>query len=571
MKQGLLYSQIGYDIGDPMKAYFRSDTQDALKDAYFEVTFLDTGDVKKGIPAFWGQKWKSYWWILDFAGIDRTCEFIIKLYSDGKEIERSTPIKADYNMIWDTTIKTVAIDAFEERERRARNSGGWKDCGSEFREVCSISPSVTSLCDLLNRCPADFTRKEQERLRKQIMAGADYLCTCMEAAEHFGLPKGAIVHDVPNYIVNIPGDSGESVIALAKAAGVLFEVYPEQSAKYLKWAKLGYEYILHEMKTYSEDGLNREYLGIPEDAVIPNEFMTKDLFLFMWAGITLYKLGQYQYEESILSYAKQIAARQIPEEEAEDGLYGHFYMYNSLKVSEKNFIHHHVGYDAGGMFHGYVRTFCELCKLWFDRKEVAQWKKILEEYTRHFFIPACKKNPFNLMPLGYYKGEGWLNFCGPWHGFNATIGFTASLALELIEFVPEPYLQEIAVSNIQWICGVNAGLTKGAFDSCAFWEEDIPEDKYISYSQIMGIGTKTIFCWSNIVGTIPNGFNVNSQFRFDVPNKLENDGPVRYTDEDWIPHSAGFIAAMTELSDDHYFAKVHKGSQALLKFIEENH
>ena len=175
MKQGLLYSQIGYDIGDPMKAYFRSDAQDTLKDAYFEVTFLDTGDVKRGIPAFWGQKWKSYWWILDFAGIDRTCEFIIKLYSDGKEIERSTPIKADYNMIWDTTIKTVAIDAFEERERRARNNGGWKDCGSEFREVCSISPSVTSLCDLLNRCPADFTRKEQERLRKQIMAGADYL------------------------------------------------------------------------------------------------------------------------------------------------------------------------------------------------------------------------------------------------------------------------------------------------------------------------------------------------------------------------------------------------------------
>ena len=281
MKQGLLYSQIGYDIGDPMKAYFRSNEEEALKDSYFEVVFLDTGDVKRGKPQLWGEKWKSYWWILDFKEIDRTCEIIIKLYSDGEEIERSTPIKIDYNMIWDSTIKMVAIDAFEEREKRARNGNGWKDCGSEFREVCSIAPSITSLCDLLNRCPADFTKEEQERIKKQIIAGAEYLCKCMEAAEHFGLPKGAIVHDVPNYIVNIPGDSGESVIALGKAAGVLFETYPEYSAKYLKWAKLGYEEIINEMKNYSEDGLYREYLWNSKDAQIHDEFMSKDLFLFM--------------------------------------------------------------------------------------------------------------------------------------------------------------------------------------------------------------------------------------------------------------------------------------------------
>lgn len=62
MKKGLLYSQIGYDIGDPMKAYFRSDAPDALKeDSYFEIIFSDNGDVKRYTPKFWGEKWKSYW------------------------------------------------------------------------------------------------------------------------------------------------------------------------------------------------------------------------------------------------------------------------------------------------------------------------------------------------------------------------------------------------------------------------------------------------------------------------------------------------------------------------------
>lgn len=567
MKQGLLYSQIGYDIGDPMKAYFRAEAEDVLEDAYFEIIYLDTGEVQSAKPECFGEKWKNWWWVLDFSGIGRPCEIIIKLYSRQAEIEHSDPITIGYNLIWDRTIKEVAINAFEERHKCARNGMGWKDCGSEFREICSIAPSVVALCDLINKCPAEFSENEQERIRKQIIVGADYIQKCMEAAECFGMPKGAIVHDIPNYIVNVPGDTAQAVIALAKASVILVERYPQCSAEYLKLAIAGYEYILCGLKPYGEDGLNRELLDIPKGAELPDEFMTKDLFLFLEAGISLYRAGQFCYKDSLIGFADQIAARQIPEEENEDGLYGHFYVFDSLKISEKNFTHHHCGHDCGGIFFNYLRPLMDLAITLDYHEKAGIWKKIIERYTVSYFIPVCRKNPFNLLPVGYYKGEGWLNFCGPWHGFNAMMGYTAALALELIRFVPRKELYDIAISNIQWVCGTNAGVCKESFDTCVFWKEDIPENGVVSFSQIMGIGRRSVYCWTDIIGTIPNGFCVNSQFKFDVPNKFENDGPVRYTDEDWIPHSAGFISALAELNEKHYFDKVHPRSRKLLDFM----
>ena len=107
MKQGLLYSQIGYDIGDPMKACFCADTENALRDAYFEVVYLDTGEKKSAKPECFGEKWKRWWWELDFSGIKRPCEIIIKLYSGGDEIEHSDPVPVGYNLVWDRTILSL--------------------------------------------------------------------------------------------------------------------------------------------------------------------------------------------------------------------------------------------------------------------------------------------------------------------------------------------------------------------------------------------------------------------------------------------------------------------------------
>jgi hypothetical protein len=42
-----------------------------------------------------------------------------------------------------------------------------------------------------------------------------------------------------------------------------------------------------------------------------------------------------------------------------------------------------------------------------------------------------------------------------------------------------------------------------------------------------------------------NGFSSGEQFKFDIPVKKENDAPDSFTDEDWIPHSAGWVTGLT--------------------------
>lgn len=568
MRQGLLYSQIGYDIGDPMKAYFRSDRKEALgENAYFTVVNQANEETFSHKPSFFGEKWNTYWWVLDFSGIQEPCTIKIHLFDDSNvEIKTSSPIQIDFNLIWNKTIKSVALDALEERAKRARNQIGWKDCGSDFREVSSVTPPIIALCDLLNKAFEEFTLEEQERIQKQIMVGCDYLCGLMDVAERFGLPKGSIVHDVPNFMITIPGDLGNSVVALTKAATNLSELYPEKAGLYLSHAKATYDYILNELEPIGYVGINYEAHGMEDGQELPNEFMTRDLLLFMWGGILLWKAGQKQYENDVLRFAEQIMARQIPESEAEDGLYGHFYLFDSLKISEKTWCHHHVGHDTGGILPNYLIPFFEMYDIWYNHKDSKLWEKMIVDFATGYFIPACQKNPFHLLPIGYYKNEGWLNFCGPWHGFNATIGFSAKLALELRSFVEDDTLIDIAVSAVQWICGANAGLTSDSFDSCVFWKEEIPQEEALSYSQIVGIGTRSVRCWTDIVGTIPNGFCVNPQFQFKVKPSASNDEPIRYTDEDWIPHSAGFISALIALNGRHFWRYTQPRSREVIAF-----
>ena len=100
-----------------------------------------------------------------------------------------------------------------------------------------------------------------------------------------------------------------------------------------------------------------------------------------------------------------------------------------------------------------------------------------------------------------------------------------------------------AVGNLQRICGLNAGITQGSLDGCVVWKAKVPEGHAVPYSQIYSVGRR----WTGILGTVPNGFSVNPQFRLVVEPTREKDEPLLFTDEDWIPHGAGFVAGLTAL------------------------
>jgi hypothetical protein len=206
-----------------------------------------------------------------------------------------------------------------------------------------------------------------------------------------------------------------------------------------------------------------------------------------------------------------------------------------------------VGHDTGSIFPHYLVPFMEMLTRWYDHPDAAQWREAIQKFAYGYFLPACRQNPFYLLPEGYFAGQGLLTFCGPWHGINASLLFGATLAARLEMFTGDRSFRQIATGNIQWIAGLNAGITREAMQGCVIWKEDIEPGIALPYSQIQGVGQRSISSWTGIPGTIVNGFSTNPQFQLVVEPSVENDGPWLYTDEDWIPHSGGWVSAISQM------------------------
>lgn len=557
MMSGLLYSQIGYDRNDPMRALIRSTNPHHVKeDVAFVVNRLHGEEaVVRGPVVPWGEKWGSFWWVMDFSGIDVDGEYQLVVHKQGDPWLVSQPFPVGEDLLWKQTIVPVALDQFEERARRTPHGTlGWKDCGANWREVNSHATTVIGMCDLLGmEFHAPLDAENTARLIAQIVRGCDYLGFCQDMAKRLGLPDGAIVHEVPNHMVVIPGDLAQSTVALAKASRLLAERMPDKSDEYLHRAVKAFEHVIHHAAPYGPEGFSHTNHGAPEAFNVPGEWMTRDLLMLIAGGLELCSSGKVFYKDWIIQTAGKVIRRQISSEQREGTFYGHFRTFDSCDFTEKANIHHHVGHDTGTTFPHYLIPLMDICKRWHDHPDAPVWRKAVLDFAYGYFLPACGQNPFYLLPEGYFKGEGLLSFCGPWHGINTSYGFAAALAARLEAFTGDRAFRDIAVGNIQWVAGLNAGLHSGSFSSCVRWREEIEPGVVLPYSQIHGIGQRSVKCWTGIPGTIPNGFSANPQFQLVVKPTQANDGPWLYTDEDWIPHAAGWISALSTLRDIKFF------------------
>jgi hypothetical protein len=263
--------------------------------------------------------------------------------------------------------------------------------------------------------------------------------------------------------------------------------------------------------------------------------------------VELWAAGYRDLKTKFAQIARTVIDRQVSEEAPEGSYHGHFYAFDNCSFTEKANTHHHVGHDTGSSFPWHVATLLDAATRWFDHPDADLWKETVRRFAYGFFLPACRQNPFGLIPEGYFTDEGVLFFCGPWHGINTSIAFGAVLAERLASFTGDAAFHEIAVGNIQWIAGLNCGITRESFGGCVEWTEEVPEGAALPFSQIDGIGNRFVHSWSRIPGTIPNGFSVNPQFQLVVEPKKENDIPRYFTDEGWIPHGAGWVSAMTAI------------------------
>jgi hypothetical protein len=241
--------------------------------------------------------------------------------------------------------------------------------------------------------------------------------------------------------------------------------------------------------------------------------------------------------------------RQVPKERSEDGLYGHFYTYDDFSsfggehFTEKANIHCGAWstdgriYNKGGHYPHYLLPLIEMLTLWPDRPAAVRWRSCLRDFAYGYFLPACRRSPFLILPAGYYRNEGLLYF-GPWyHGHNNMYAFAASLALELGRVFPDARFREVAVANVQWIAGLNCGLVG---------EDDA--SRYRSFSMVAGIGHRFRGSWTKIPGSVCNGFSASKQFRI-APASAAADRPAFLDDEAYIAHSLPFLAAVARLKE----------------------
>ncbi|TFH05557.1 MAG: hypothetical protein E4H09_01805, partial [Spirochaetales bacterium] len=352
---GFLYSQIGYDMGDPMRALIRSTKAGSIgQGATFEANRLEDGEIGKptltGPVRYWGEVWHSHWWEIDFSGIAQAGTYEITVSDPaGERLYRSDPIPVDTEILWNATVEAVAIEQFEHRAEVARNRIGWKDCGAEWRECNSHASAIIGLNQVLSVGFQWLTADLVERLTNQIIHGCDYLGILQDTGQRIGAPDGAFVHEIPNHLVVIPGDTAQSVVALAHAGRLLADTHPEKGREYVVRAGRGMNYLLLHARPSGGQGFSTLNHGAPEDFVVPPEFMTRDLAMMMWGCLELYAAGCPDYQHHATRLAREVMARQVPRELAEGGtngdpeLYGHFYTFASARITEKANCHHGVG------------------------------------------------------------------------------------------------------------------------------------------------------------------------------------------------------------------------------------
>jgi hypothetical protein len=556
---GLLFSQIGYEPGLPVRVVVRLPKKELLQGkTTCKLTPVSGEKNYETEFIYHSQIWGSHWWVADFRNINEAGEWNIEVLNGSDCVFADSGLQVSKNILWEKTIEYASVDMLERRVHFTGVGAGWQDAGTLWVESPAQSAMVISLEELLELKKDTFDTPFQERIYTQIAVGCDYLVMTQNKAEELGFPKGSMSHDIKGHEKDIlPHDAMKAVVALTKAVQLLPEKFADKKYKYVEAAKRAFQWLVTSAKPMGEYGYVKMQRGLPADAVIPkDEWLTRDLLMMCRASLEMLKLGDQEAKELAIDYGNKVMARQISKENAESGFYGHFYEFVSMKHSEPSWCHGIVpgkngvefGADMGGIYPNYLMPLIDLLKLWPDHSDAAKWKETLHNFATNYLIPACEQNPFYLVPQGIFGDEGAIWFCGTFHGTSAIYGYTAALALELSTIFNEPKLKEIAYGNLQWLAGLNAGISRENLKlGCVVFSTDVPEGAALPASMMCGVGNRWAGTWFQTRGVICNGFSTGEQFKYDVEPKKINDGPFSLTDEDWIPHSAGWLTGLMRL------------------------
>jgi len=556
LRIGLLASQIGYDCNDPKRILLRSESYLSESLSYTIHSWPHLKEVYSGLLKYWGEPWGSYWWVLDFSELDEEGDYLVTVNGDNVVLRES--IRIAKNCLWESTFSHVAISQFEKREELVPfQKPGWKDCGSKFKELSSHCLTILGMLDILiTGFEKYLSRDEQLRLQSQIANGCDYILHCQQLASQRRMPDGVFVHDIPGDSNTIDSENALATATLAYSGRVFSAIDFKRSSLYLKASEKTIAYWKSGERYGMKENFHATSYGFEENAPIPNSDKTHDLFMILWATVELCKAG-LNYRDDVVEIANSIINRQVSKDQNIKGFYGNFYTYEGYQKTERANTHHHVGYDTGIVIPHFIAPFVDMLRMWPKHKDAIKWKKLIDDFVEGYFIPACQTNPFFLLPMAIDEDTGVLQFLSTWHGINATYGFTAALAAKLEGFLGKKELRMIAVGNLQWIAGLNSGIYPSMLVGCVTWttDSDLNDDRYTAFSQIVGIGKRSVGCWSGIKGSIVNGICAMKQFHLPEQIDPKDDLPAYFGDEDWIPHAGGWLSGLAHLREIKFYSK----------------
>ncbi len=551
--KGLLFSQVGYDTDKIKRIIIRGPENFLSKNAkIFFITPDGKVKYKKQIK-YRGQFWKINWWICDFTEFKIPGIYKIQLYDKNKLLLQDSGLEIGKNILFKKTARYVSFENLNRRQIFAQVKPGWFDAGALWQEVPSHATMLTGLCDLYELCSNFFSADEKKQLLSCIKDGCIYLSMCQDAAKEKGYGKGALIHDLARAPGSCsPYDSFMAAIAWSKSAAVFKNIDKKLSKQFGTRASDSLDWIEKQAKPLTRNNVLYNQ-GWKKEFKYPAQWMTRYLMLALWSEVILYSLGYCKRLDRVDFLTENILKRQVLKEKSEHGLWGHFYAYDGFDITEKAWSHgmpsagqnQLFGSDMGAVFAHPVFCFIEGLKRMSEYKFANKWKEAIKNFAYNYFKPACLKSPFKILPRGVFGKEGLLWFAGVWHGTNTIYGQAAALACEFYKLFGDKEFIDIAYSNLQWICGLNAGITRDNIKTgCVVFSMDISENIALSASMIQGVGNRCAGNWTNIRGSICNGFGTGRQFEYDIPPEKKYDTPSALHDEDWITHCGGFLMGL---------------------------
>jgi hypothetical protein len=239
---GILSSQIGYDYGDIMRVLVRNEKPDYLSSkARFKLLDSEGKAAIEGRLQKWGQKWGSYWWIVDLSGLQSKGKYTLIIEDNQVHLTGDT-IEVGNSLLWSKCYRIMAFDNLKTRAEQARTGKGWRDCGSDLQEFSSHVVAVDGLCDILEIGTYMTTPDEKKLLLEQILRGSGYLVHLQDKAKSLGLGDGPVVHEDRQKDI-VTGNVAKAAMILARVSRIIRTTNEQISVDYLERAKRAFVWI----------------------------------------------------------------------------------------------------------------------------------------------------------------------------------------------------------------------------------------------------------------------------------------------------------------------------------------